>query len=164
MRCRGLLALLLVPALVAACGGDAARPPVAAREFTDPGFVAAEGHELRYGLLPVGDLAAGVALAYGIGRDAQQVVISVSVLKKRPTALPVPVEARVTGNWRGLIGEPQPLEFRPVLTGSAISYVAEAPLRNGEAVVFEIAALPDGVTEPLTARVTREFAARPREP
>jgi len=164
MRCRELLALLLAPALVAACGGDAARPPVAARAFADPGFVAAAGHEMRYGLMPVGDLAAGVALAYGIDRDSHQVVVSVSVLKQRPAALPVPVGARVTGSWRGLIGEPQPLEFRAVLAGSAISYVAEAPLRNGEAMVFEIAALPDGATVLLTARVTREFAAAPREP
>lgn len=165
MNPRRLLAVpLLASALVGSCGGDAVSPPVAAREYDDPGFVAAGGHEMRYGMLPAGDLAAGVAAAYGIDRDARQVVVSVTVLRQRPAALPVPVDARVTGTWRGLIGESRPLEFRSVLEGPVVSYVAVAPLRSREAMIFEIAALPAGAAVPLAARVTREFGADPRGP
>lgn len=165
MRSRGLLPLqALASAIIAACGGSAAPPPVAARAFEDPGFVGAGGYEMHYGLLPAGDLAAGVAAAYGIDRDAQQVVVAVSVLKRQPAALPIPVEGRVTGSWRGLISGSQPLEFRAVLEGGSVSYIAEVPLRSREAMIFELAAVPDGANAPLTARITREFATSRREP
>jgi hypothetical protein len=119
---------------------------------------------MRYGMLLAGDLATGVAAAYGIDRAARQVVVSVTVLRQRPAALPLPVHARVTGTWRGLIGESRPLEFRSVLEGPAVSYVAVAPVRSHEAMIFEIAALPGGTNVPLAARVTREFDADPRGP
>jgi len=82
------------------------------------------------------------------------------VLKRVPGAVPAPVEADVAGQWRGLTGEPQPLAFRPVLEGTAVSYIAEAPARDREAMVFEIEARPTGERAPMAARITRRFGTR----
>jgi len=54
------------------------------------------------------------------------------------------------------VGEPQPLAFRPVLEGAAVSYIAEAPVGNQEPTTFELRARPPQAST-ITATVTRSF-------
>lgn len=151
------LVTALAAALVAGCGGSSAPPPpVPARLFEDPGFVATGEHEMRYGIVLASELPAAVAEAYAINRSKDRVVVNVSVLRRQAGALPSPIEAEVEGEWRTLVGEPQPLAFRPVLEGAAVSYVAEAPVGNQEPTTFELRARPPQAST-ITATVTRSF-------
>lgn len=153
-------ALLAVIALVASCGGGDQPPqPVAARPYEDPGFVRGAGYEMRYGVLRASALDADVARGYGIVRSERRAVVTVAVLRQRPGAMPVTVEAEVDGVWRRLTGEAFPLGFRRVLDGQAVSYVAEFDVRDREPVVLELEAQPSGSSAKLHARITREFAA-----
>jgi hypothetical protein len=147
----------LVAVLLAACAGETAPPPVPAREFDDPGVVAGGAFEMRYAAVPASSLPAGVTESYGIPRRNDRLVVNVSVLERKAGGLPVASPAEVAGTWRSLVGEPQALEFRPVTAGGSVSYVAEAPLRDREPVVLELAATPPGSLVPLRARVTRRF-------
>ena len=154
---RAILVTTLAAALAAGCGGSSAPPPpVPARLFEDPGFVATAEHEMRYGIVLASELPAAVAKAYAINRSKDRVVVNVSVLRRQAGALPSPIEAEVEGEWRTLVGEPQPLAFRPVLEGAAISYVAEAPVGNQEPTTFELRARPPQAST-ITASVTRSF-------
>lgn len=151
--------LPLLSAFVTACGGGAPPPPVEARQFEDPGFVAHGDFEMRYGTVLAGDLPDEVATRHGIERRNDRMVINLSVLQRRAGEVPVPVEAEVAGTWRGLVAEPQALEFRPVAADQTVSYIAVVPVVDGEVIVLELRARPPGATRPLEARITRRFDA-----
>lgn len=156
-RPRQITAALLAAVLIGACGREAPPSPVPARDFDDPGFVSGGGYEMRYATLQASSLQEEVAAAYGIPRRSDRLVVNISVLERRAGGLPVASEAEVAGRWRGLVGEPQALAFRTVTAGGSVSYVAEAPLRNREPIVLELAATPVGSATPLSARLTRRF-------
>jgi hypothetical protein len=152
-----ILITALTAALVTGCGGSSAPPPpVPARLLEDPGFVATGDHEMRYGIVLASELPAQVAKAYAINRSKDRVIVNVSVLHRQAGVLPSPIEAEVEGEWRTLVGEPQPLAFRAVLEGAAVSYIAEAPVRNQEPTTFELRARPPHAST-ITASVTRSF-------
>jgi hypothetical protein len=158
-RAAGLCGSLTLAALTA-CGGAAPPPPAPARSFDDPGFVASADHELRYGTVLAADLEAGVAAAYGIDRRRDEVVVNLSVLRRRSGQLPQSVAAAVSGAWHAPAGEPAELRFRAVTAGGAVSYVATAPVRDREPIVLELQALPAAGGAPLRARITRQFELR----
>lgn len=150
-------ALLLVAALLGACGADAPSAPVPAREFDDPGLVTGGGYEMRYSAIQASSLPAEVTTTYDIPQRSDRLVVNVSVLERRPGGLPIAVESDVAGTWRRLVGEPQALDFRAVVAGGAVSYVAEAPLADREPIVLELVATPSASAVPLRARLTRQF-------
>jgi len=152
-RAAGLLAAILL----AACGAEAPPTPVPAREYDDPGFIAAGAYEMRYAAIQASSLPAAVAASYGIPQRSDRLVINVSVLERKAGQLPVATPAEVTGTWRTLAGEPQALGFRAVSAGDSVSYVAEAPLRDRDPLMLELAATPPGSAATLQARVTRRF-------
>lgn len=140
------------------CGGDAASPtPVAARSYADPGFVRADGFEMRYGLVLASALNPAVAKAYGIVRSNDRAVLTVAVLRQSPGSVPVATEAQVHGIRRRLTGEEMLLEFRPILEGQAISYIAELDVGSGGPLLLEVEAVPHGGHSALVAKLTRQF-------
>jgi hypothetical protein len=142
---------------LAACGGGAPPPAVEARQYEDPGFVTDAGFEMRYGTVLAADLPEAVADLHGIERRRDRLVVNLSVLRRREGGVPIPVEATVGGSWRGLVSEPEPLQFRQVVAAGAASYLAVLPVADREVIVLELHARPDGAVRPLRARVTRSF-------
>ena len=150
---------LLFP-LVAACGSGAPPPPVEARQFEDPGFVADGDFEMRYGTVLASELPAEVAARHGIERRSDRMVINLSVLQRRAGEVPLPVEAEVAGSWRGLVSEPRALDFRALAAHEAVSYLAVVPVVDGEVIMLELRARPPGAKRPLDARITRQYDTR----
>lgn len=155
---RHALALAATLAL-AACGGPPPGP-VAAKPQADPGFVSVDGYELRYGTVPATDLPVEVAGAYGVERRAGVLVLSVSVLRREEGRLPVPVEARVDGTQRSLLGEPAPLALREVRAGGSPSWIAEIEPAAAGMVVIDVVAEPAGSATRLVAQLRREPSSR----
>lgn len=151
------IAAVLLATALAGCGSKTSPAPVPARQFEDPGFVAGSGHEMRYAAVQASSLPAEVTAAYGMSQRSDRLVVNVSVLDRQAPGLPVAIAAEVSGTWHGLAGEPQALAFRAVTAGGAVSYVAEAPLRDRDPVVLELTATPAGSVTPLRARLTRQF-------
>lgn len=115
---------------------------------------------MRYGLLLAGELDPAVAEAYDIDRRPDRVVLSVSVLRLRAGSTPQPVEADLVGSYRSLTGEARTLAFRRVLEQASVSYVAEFPVRNREAVIVEFESRPADGAPALRTRLTRTFETR----
>lgn len=153
-------ALALVPMLaLASCGGPPPGP-VAATPQADPGFVSAGGYELRYGTVAATDLPVEVAGAYGVERRAGVLLLSVSVLRREEGRLPAPVEAKVNGTQRSLLGEPAPLAFRELSAGGSPSWIAEIEPAAAGMVVIDVVAEPAGSATRLVAQLRREPASR----
>jgi hypothetical protein len=156
-RCR---ALVLVSTLaLAACGGPPPGP-VEARSQADPGFVSAGDYELRYGTVGATDLPVEVADAYGVERRAGVLLLSVSVLRREEGRLPVPVEAKVNGTQRSLLGEPAALAFRELRAGGSPSWIAEIEPATAGMVVIDVVAEPVGSATRLVAQLRREPSSR----
>lgn len=150
-------AAVLLLALTAGCGAEAPAP-VAARSYADPGVVIGSGHEMRYGIMPVADIPASVLKSYGLTGSAGGLLVNVSVLQRDAAGrTSVGVEAVVTGSMRRLTGQDLRLEFRSIRTGEVVSYLALAPMHDGEPVTFLLEARPARSPAGMTAKVTRQF-------
>lgn len=150
------LTVLMAACMVVACSDGGQQRTVPAPPARDPGFVAAGGYEMRYGILLASELPPQVATTYAIERSRGRVVVNVSVLR-RDSATTMPVEARVQGSQRSLIGTAAPLEFRAVLEDTSVSYIAGFEVANQDPVIIEIEAVPADSDTRLHARVTRSF-------
>lgn len=150
-------ALLGLFILLAACGAEPPAP-VAAREYADPGVVVGSGHEMRYGIVPIAEIPAPVRRAYGLTGSADGLLVNVSVLQRNAAGQAGPsIESRVSGRMRRLTGQDNPLEFRVIHTGTAVSYLAVAPLHDREPVTFLLEATPLHSSLEMAARVVRQF-------
>jgi hypothetical protein len=100
-----------------------------------------------------------VASEYGITRSRHRALVNISIMKKSLGISTEPQNARVTGKSVNLRGQTRVLEFREVLDGPAIYYLAELGIDDGETLEFLIEAVPDG-GEPLSVRFRQEFFTR----
>jgi len=154
----GLLVLVL-----AGCGGGEPPAPVAARPYEDPGFVADGEFEMRYGTLLAAELAPDLASAYGIDRRQDLALLSVSILRRRPGATPLPVTAGVSGSLSTLLGEQRALEFRRLDVAGSVSYLAQFEARDRQPFALQFEARPEAApARVLRARITRELSVEPR--
>lgn len=143
--------------LLVACGAEPPAP-VAARTYADPGVVVGSGHEMRYGIVPVADIPLPVRRAYGLTGNADGLLVNVSVLQRDAAGQgEASVESTVSGSVRRLTGQDNPLEFREIRTGEAVSYIALAPLHDREPVTFLLEATPLQSSAGMSARVARQF-------
>lgn len=104
-------------------------------------------------------LAPEVASEYGITRSRNRALVNISIMKKSLGIGTEPQQARVTGKSVNLRGQTRALEFREVLDGQAIYYLAELHIDEGETLDFLIEAVPDG-GEPLSVRFRQQFFTR----
>lgn len=149
-------AAFMAALMLVACGGGGAERAVPAAPARDPGFVAADGYEMRYGILLASELPPQVATTYAIERSRGRVIVNVSVLRRNLATAP-PLAATVRGSQRSLIGTAAPLEFRAVLEDTSVSYIAAFEVANQDPVIIEIEAVPAGSDTRLHTRVTRSF-------
>lgn len=107
--------------------------------------VAINGYDVHYMALSTAELTEEVAQAYGINRSNNQAFLSISVLKPQPDSIiALPVEAKVSGSFRNMIGQNKPLTFRQVKEGSAIYYLAEFRFNSEEVLRFTLQVEPEG--------------------
>lgn len=126
----GLLAtLLLAPALAAA------QSSTKRGEFT-----------VHYSAVPTTLLTPEVARNSGITRSASRGLLNIAVLKDG-AELPQAVTASVEAVAINLAGQRQTLRMREVREGSAIYYLGEPRISEGERMDFELRITPDGGDE-----------------
>jgi hypothetical protein len=110
------LHLLTVPGAKAQAGGQ--------QDFGD--FV------VHYNAISTDFLSPAVASSYGITRSRNRALINISVMKKTLGVGTEPQHAQVSGKSVNLRGQTRGLEFREVRDGSAIYYLAEVGIDDGE--------------------------------
>ena len=92
--------------------------------------------QVHYIAFPSTFIQPTIAKAYGLERSNYKGIINISVLanKKGNPAL----NANLTGEARNLLGSKQTLEFKEVIDGDAIYYLAQVDYRNEEVYRFKI--------------------------
>jgi hypothetical protein len=91
-------------------------------------------YDAHYSIVPTLFLKPEVAARHGIRRGRDRALLNVSVLDRTET----PVRAAVSGTVRNLLGQQLNLEFREVLDGTAVYYLAVVQHTNREMLRFVI--------------------------
>jgi hypothetical protein len=119
-----------------------------------------DGYEVHYSAFRSTFLTPEVARQYEIVRSKAIGVINISVLKTDPagsTALPKAVTANVQAMLTNNIQQQRHLDFRRVIEGTAIYYIAQFQYSQNELLVFDISAQPEGSPTPLKLRFSQTF-------
>ena len=97
-------------------------------------FVAVDDHEVHYVLVNTLFLDAEIAHRYGITRAKDRAIVNLSVIgpDQRPR------DADVTGTVRNLIGQQSELEFRRIVDGDAIYFIAPVRFTDQDVLRFEV--------------------------
>jgi hypothetical protein len=138
-----LLALVIAPGAQAQAGGQ--------QDFGD--FV------VHFNAINTDFLAPSVASSYGITRSRNRALINISVMKKALGVTAEPQLAQVTGKSINLRGQTRSLSFREIRDESAIYYLAEIGIDDGETLDFVIQAVPRG-SDALDIRFRQQFFTR----
>ncbi len=98
-------------------------------------------YDAHYIIIPTAILKPEIAAQYGIVRSPTQALVNISLIER--DGLPVPTE--VSGSYRNLLEQTQPLTFREVREGEAIYYLATLRYTDRDVLRFTFnVRLPDG--------------------
>ncbi|OOG28618.1 hypothetical protein B1C78_01770 [Thioalkalivibrio denitrificans] len=114
---------------------------------------------VHYNAINTDFLSPAVARSYGITRSRNRALINISVLKKTLGVGAEPQLAHVTGKSVNLRGQTRSLDFRELRDESAIYYIAEIGIDDGETMDFIIQAVPRN-GDPLAVRFRQQFFTR----
>ncbi|MBQ4861450.1 DUF4426 domain-containing protein [Pseudoalteromonas sp. MMG013] len=92
--------------------------------------------QVHYIAFPSTFIQPNIAKAYGLERSNYKGIINISVLAKKQ-GNPA-LKANLTGEARNLLGSKQILEFKEVVDGDAIYYLAQVDFRNEEVYRFKV--------------------------
>jgi hypothetical protein len=103
-------------------------------------------YDAHYSVVPTLFLKPEIAARHGISRGRDRALLNVSVLDRTDTQ----VKATVSGTVRNLLGQQLKLEFREVLDGTAVYYLAVVQHTDREVLRFDIdITTPDAVVHQL---------------
>ncbi|ACL73995.1 DUF4426 domain-containing protein [Thioalkalivibrio sulfidiphilus] len=114
---------------------------------------------VHFNALSTDFLSPDVARSYNITRSRNRALINISIMKKSLGVGTEPQLAVVTGKAVNLRGQTLPLQFREVRDSTAIYYLAEVGIDDGETLDFMIEATPRD-SGPLTVRFRQQFFTR----
>jgi len=114
-------------------------------------------YSIHYNALPTDALTAEVARTYGIKRSRARALVNVSVLKRNMEVTGQPVPARVEAQAINLNSQLREIPMRKVEEGSAIYYIGEVGVSDGETLKFTLTVQAEGMTEPAVVRFDQQF-------
>jgi len=97
-----------------------------------------------------------IAKAYSLTRRNNRMVVNITVQKKSGNTT-IPVKAKVSGFASNLTGQIKNLEFKEILDGEAIYYLAQSQVSNQETLKFDIKATPEGETLIAKVKFNQKF-------
>ena len=102
-------------------------------------------------------LSPEIAQAYELTRRNNRIIVNITVLKKVMGTTGKPVAATVAGNASNLTGQMKNMEFREIKEGTAIYYLAELKVSDGEFLKFKINITPEGEEGPARLQFSKRF-------
>lgn len=112
--------------------------PASAEQLIDFG-----DYDIHYNALNSSALAPDIAKLYRVNRAQNQGVLVISVVRKN-TETPQGVTSMLNGQIRNNIGQIRSLEFKEVVEGSAVYYLASFRHDNNERMNFQVDIQPEG--------------------
>ncbi len=119
------------------------------REFGD--------YVVHYNAFRSDTISPEVAKQYNLPRANNRVLINIAVLKKVLNTTGTPTPSLVTGHASNLTGQLKKLEFREIAEGTAIYYLAETKISDGEFLKFDLKVTPKGETRAVRLHFSKRF-------
>ncbi len=157
MRFRVVCAALLA-GLICACGNSEA--PGGARQVAPQSGDRSKDfgeYVLHYNALTTDMLPPEVASAFNISRSKSRAMLNIVMLRKVEGTLGRAMRGEVTARTRNLTGQLKNLELRPVTEGDAIYYIGEIAVADGEVLIFDIEATPEGSDTAMKVTFQQQF-------
>jgi hypothetical protein len=126
-------------------------------------FAAAENSQqfgdyvVHYNAFRSDTLSPEIAKQYDLTRRNNRVIINIAVLKKVLDTTGKPVAATVTGHASNLTGQLKELTFKEIKEDTAIYYLADTQISDGEYLKFELKITPEGETGPARLEFQKRF-------
>ena len=162
-RLRILMATLTTAALLVGCGQDSGAPGGGQNIQAEPDHVtwkAFGDYVLHFNALSTDQLPPEVARAYNIVRSKNRAMLTVSIIKNvEDVPGVVSHSGDVTATAANLTGQLKNLTLREIREDEAIYYIGDVAVANAETLVFNIRAVPEGESEELMVRFSRQFFA-----
>ena len=102
-------------------------------------------------------LSPEIAKAYQLTRRNNRIIVNITVLKKVMGTTGKPVPATIAGNASNLTGQLKTLEFREIKEDTAIYYIAELKVTDGEFLKFKLNITPEGEEGPARLQFSKRF-------
>ena len=102
-------------------------------------------------------LSPEIAKAYELTRRNNRIIVNITVLKKVMGTTGKPVAATIAGNASNLTGQMKNLEFREIKEGTAIYYIGELKVSDGEFLKFKLNITPEGEQGPARLQFSKRF-------
>lgn len=99
-------------------------------------------YQVHYSVFPSNIISSEVAAIYKIKRSAYRGLVNITPQKIIDKHNNTGIKARVIGKARNLIGNTQELEFKEIVEGDVIYYLAEFSFSNEETFTFTIEVTP----------------------
>jgi hypothetical protein len=145
--------------ILAAC--DANQPPSGVSTDADMGvtFVEWDNYEIHFNAFTTDQLAAEVARNYDITRSKSRAMLNVTVLQTQENGPYKPVKAKVAAQVTNLENQIKSITLREIVEGDgeAIYYVGDTAVSNGETLLFDIQATPEGGSPSPRVKFRRHF-------
>ncbi|NQX89782.1 MAG: DUF4426 domain-containing protein [Halioglobus sp.] len=104
-------------------------------------------YELHSSVVNTTFLDPQVAAAYGITRGEKRAIVNIALREQLESGQTIARKMTLQGYVRDLLQRQQKLEFREIVEGSSIYYIAEFTFINEEWRTFDIGFIPDGASE-----------------
>ncbi len=161
---------LIVALGIAGCGQSSAPTATTARPVSptsNVSFKEFDGYIVHFNALTTDILAPEAARAYGITRSGSRALLNVHIRQKDGSSFGVPVRGAVTVNATNLAGQLKNLALRPVTDkptdespDEVIYYIGDFSVTNGETITFDITVVPEGETQELKVKFSKQFFTR----
>ena len=114
-------------------------------------------YELHFNAMGTNQLTPEIAREYGIVRNPNRVMLTLSILDKSTSGIGSAVSGSVAASAVNLTGQLKNIPVREIDEGDAIYYIGETTVADAETLVFTVAVTPSDEPDPLTVRFQKQF-------
>jgi len=112
---------------------------------------------LHFNAIGTDQLTDKIAAQYGIVRSRNRAMLSVSILRKAEGTMGTPVTGSVSASAINLTGQLKNINLREIKEGTAVYYIGETSITDGETLIFTVDATPINEASRFTVRFKKQF-------
>jgi len=112
---------------------------------------------LHFNAIGTDQLNDKIAAQYGIVRSRNRAMLSVSILRKAEGTMGTPVTGSVSATAINLTGQLKNINMREIKEGTAVYYIGETSITDGETLIFTVDATPINEASRFTVRFKKQF-------
>ncbi|MFO7286459.1 MAG: DUF4426 domain-containing protein [Gammaproteobacteria bacterium] len=112
---------------------------------------------VHFNAIRTDQLTQEIARQYGIVRSKNRAMLNVSILKKAEGTMGIPVTGSVSASAITLSGQLRSITLREIKEGTAVYYVGETGISDGETLIFTVDVTPINEASRFTVRFRKQF-------